>query len=574
MERSDIFISYRRKDVDFVKQLDAAFKAKGREVWIDWEDIPPGVRDFSAEITRGVDGSDVFIAVLSPHYLESPYCISELEHAAQQGKKIVPVVYGKFEGMNVPASISHINWVYFCEHAGQANTFEESFPKLLKAIETDHDYVREHTRLLLRAKEWEGNQREKSYLMDGAEILEAENWLATAANKTPSATELQISYIQASQHAERERQAHELRLQRKATNRLRYLAGVMLVAALLTGGLLLYVVLLQQQREQERIEQFYKSGDIYLEAGNYSGAVVEYTNSLGETADSDSEAAFDETQARYKRGLAQYGLGHYAKAITDLTNVIEADSNFTEAYNARGLAYYALEKYEAAIGDYDKAIALKPDFAEAYNNRGLANFAKGNYDVALQDFELALSHHPDFAEAYNNQGLVFYAKADYQKAKEAYEAALRIRRDYAEAFNNLGLVFAAMNDERAAIGNFTQAAINKVGYAEAYFNLAVAFNKSGVEREAIKNYEFALQFDSNYAQDVYFITIFPDTPTPDKVIGMNLVEHTVQPGDTLVKLAVEYGTPLVPIMERNNLTRAVVPVGTVLEIPTPILRED
>ena len=33
MEYSDVFISYRRVDVEFVKQLDGALRQAGREVW-------------------------------------------------------------------------------------------------------------------------------------------------------------------------------------------------------------------------------------------------------------------------------------------------------------------------------------------------------------------------------------------------------------------------------------------------------------------------------------------------------------------------------------------------------------
>lgn len=203
----DVFISYRRKDIDFVKQLDEALKATKREIWIDWEDIPPGVTDFSAEIARGIEESDVFIAVLSPHYLESQYCLGELDHAAKHAKKIVPLVYETFDGKPVPAHVSHINWVYFCEHAGQINTFEESFPRLISAIETDYDYVRQHTRLLVRAREWENNKRGKDSLLDGQELAKAEAWLAQAITQKPAPAPLHQEFIFASRqhHASQQR---------------------------------------------------------------------------------------------------------------------------------------------------------------------------------------------------------------------------------------------------------------------------------------------------------------------------------------------------------------------------------
>jgi pantoate kinase len=51
---SDVFVSYRRVDVEFTKKLVEALQADGKQVWIDWEDIPPGSVGFSDDIKRGL----------------------------------------------------------------------------------------------------------------------------------------------------------------------------------------------------------------------------------------------------------------------------------------------------------------------------------------------------------------------------------------------------------------------------------------------------------------------------------------------------------------------------------------
>jgi hypothetical protein len=38
---TDVFISYSRKDTPFVRALEAELEKDGREVWVDWQDIPP-----------------------------------------------------------------------------------------------------------------------------------------------------------------------------------------------------------------------------------------------------------------------------------------------------------------------------------------------------------------------------------------------------------------------------------------------------------------------------------------------------------------------------------------------------
>lgn len=229
MEQSDVFVSYRRSDVEFTKQLVKALQSTGREVWVDWEDIPPGVEGFSDEIQRGIEATDAFIAILSPAYLQSPYCLMELREALRLKKRVVPVVVQKFEPEPPPEGIAHINWVYFTPHAGQENTFEESFPRVVEALEADHEHARTHTRLLTRAIEWEKREHEKSYLLTGTEIDQAEGWQVQASMKSPSPTELQLNYIFDSRKQQRIQQ-----------RRFTISIGVLLVLAVITGVYAVY----------------------------------------------------------------------------------------------------------------------------------------------------------------------------------------------------------------------------------------------------------------------------------------------------------------------------------------------
>ena len=244
MDRSDVFLSYRRADVEFTKRLYEKLKVTNRAVWVDWENLPPGVEGFSDEIQRGIEGADAFICILTPSYLESEYCLMELREALKLKKRVIPIVWKKFDPLPPPEGIGHINWIYFTPHAGQRNKFEDSLPKVIKALEADYEHTREHTRLLLRAIDWEKNEKNSSYLLKDDELGKAERWQVAATGKNPAPTELQGEYILASR-------AYQRKYQRRLTS----VFGILMVFAVLAA---IFAVLQRNDAvssEQEAISQ-------------------------------------------------------------------------------------------------------------------------------------------------------------------------------------------------------------------------------------------------------------------------------------------------------------------------------
>jgi hypothetical protein len=87
----DVFVSYSRVDEEFVRRLDDALGRRGKESWIDWDDIP-ATADWRARIYAGIEAARVFVAVLSPDLVASEICLEELAHATRSNKRVVPVV--------------------------------------------------------------------------------------------------------------------------------------------------------------------------------------------------------------------------------------------------------------------------------------------------------------------------------------------------------------------------------------------------------------------------------------------------------------------------------------------------
>ena len=101
---ADIFISYSRKDKEFVRRLDESLKNRGREAWVDWEDIRP-TEDFMQAIYGAIEGVDTFVFVLTPDSVASAVCGREIAHAAAQNKRMVPIVAREVNANTVPEAL-------------------------------------------------------------------------------------------------------------------------------------------------------------------------------------------------------------------------------------------------------------------------------------------------------------------------------------------------------------------------------------------------------------------------------------------------------------------------------------
>jgi WD40 repeat protein len=195
---SSIFISYSRKDKLFAERLSAALAERSRDVWIDWEDIPPTAQ-WRAEISAAIEAADAFLFLISPDAVASRACSSEIAEAVTLHKRLLPLLVRETPPEDVAKELADINWLYFRE----SDDFEQTLSRLLEALNTDLDWVRDHSRLLVRAAEWERHASDESYLLRGADLDAAQAWLAgAAAGKRPEPAPLHYEYIRACQQAQ------------------------------------------------------------------------------------------------------------------------------------------------------------------------------------------------------------------------------------------------------------------------------------------------------------------------------------------------------------------------------------
>ncbi len=184
----NVFISYSRKDKEFAEKLVKSLEADGRDVWIDFEDIP-FASEWWEEICQGIEASENAVFILSPDSLESKVCALEVNYALSNHKRLIPIVFREPGDIAVPQEISHLNWIHFTN----SKEFDDSYHKLVATFDTDLELLRQHTRLLMRAKDWEKKGHSPSLLLRGEELDEMDDMLSRT-----DITDLQRDFLEKS----------------------------------------------------------------------------------------------------------------------------------------------------------------------------------------------------------------------------------------------------------------------------------------------------------------------------------------------------------------------------------------
>ncbi len=187
----DAFILYSRADADFARQLNDALEMQGKKTWFDQENLASS-EDSQQEVERGIESSDNILFVISPISISSPECISQVEYAQKLNKRIIGVVLREVSTDAIEPGLASIPWIDFQQNRGD---FFVNFAELIRTLDSDPDYISAHTRLLLKAREWDKEERDDSFLLRGKDLVASEQWLQESAEKQPQPNTLQLEYL-------------------------------------------------------------------------------------------------------------------------------------------------------------------------------------------------------------------------------------------------------------------------------------------------------------------------------------------------------------------------------------------
>jgi TPR repeat protein len=513
-----VFISYSRDDLEFADQLDAALNGCGFECVIDRQGISGG-EDWKRRLGNLISEADTVVFVLSPTSARSEICAWEVEEATRLGKRILPVICRPLEGATPPPRLRDLNYIFFHADpkAAPGAGFGTGLASLIAALNTDFDWLREHTRYLQRATEWNRGGRPANRLLSGDDIADAKAWAARRPKSAPEPTALHLDFIRASEEeaearssaqrkqleamaaaqAEREMALHEAEEAQRKRATMARIRNIALVAVSILAAI---AVWLGWRAEQQR-----KVADRILTGA--TSIIAELQHQMNDSTKKKVFALFqmgaDHGHATSMANLGIVYAGHggvpqdYAKArewyekAADKGNAT-AMVNLGRLYaNGQGVAQdyaKAREWFEKAAGE-GNADAMMGLGLIYENGQGVAQ----DYAKAREWYEKAAGE--GNADAMMDLGLIYEngqgVAQDYAKAREWFEKAAD--KGDASAMGILGMYYESgtgVAQDYAKAREWYEKAAAK-GEARAMFNLGWLYaNGEGVEQDYVKAREW------------------------------------------------------------------------------------
>ncbi len=208
----------------------------------------------------------------------------------------------------------------------------------------------------------------------------------------------------------------------------------------------------------------------YLTTAQYAEAIKLFDAALSDN--------LDDALATMGRGVANYHLGKFEAAVTDLGKAQKMEPLHALPLKYLGAIHYDSSALSEARQELDAAVQLDAYDPFTRNVRGRLLFDKMQYEAALEDFRVVLSIDPKDATGLTGRGLCLLALGkDLQQAERdfqrASEGAVKSKEN-AYLWSNLGQAQLELGHFGQAIESLTQAIALDPAFNEARSHRAYA----------------------------------------------------------------------------------------------------
>jgi hypothetical protein len=125
-----VFISYSRKNMDFVERLIDSLEPHGFQAWIDRRKLEGG-QVFDREIRNAIDDADAMLVVLSQDAVDSMWVRKEWQYAKKQKKLVIPLIYFP---CRIPRGLTRLHYIDFVGGVAFEEHYQAGLDLLLTAL--------------------------------------------------------------------------------------------------------------------------------------------------------------------------------------------------------------------------------------------------------------------------------------------------------------------------------------------------------------------------------------------------------------------------------------------------------
>ena len=193
------------------------------------------------------------------------------------------------------------------------------------------------------------------------------------------------------------------------------------------------------------------------------------------------------------RGHAKQQLGQYKAALADCNEAIRLDSNDARSYAQRASTHAQLKQYAAAFVDYNKAIQLNPDEADFYQQRISLNKDLGRSEAVIADYSELIRLNPNNASLYRTRGRANYQLGKYEDAAADWSELIRLNPKSISLYKGRATINEHLGRYEDLIADYSKIICSDTADATLYQKRGIAYEKLERYEEAKKDYETAKQ---------------------------------------------------------------------------------
>ncbi|PSN14002.1 hypothetical protein C7293_13500 [filamentous cyanobacterium CCT1] len=155
----------------------------------------PTAVDPEPAISRAAESCDNYLLVITPRSLTDAFCLQGLLFALSMHKRIVPVLAETVPVERLPEPLQTLETIDLRTSLLPLAQTAEGRRLLHRLHHRASDY-QTHTRLLVKALQWERQRRDPALLLQGKELAAYQRWLAEATRRSqPQPIQLQTLYV-------------------------------------------------------------------------------------------------------------------------------------------------------------------------------------------------------------------------------------------------------------------------------------------------------------------------------------------------------------------------------------------